>query len=480
MAKNNRGLQSRKGDEAEYEIAYASAWEIARAIRSREISSVEVTEALLKRVDQVNSTINAICVDLREQALSRAQLADEALARGEWWGAFHGVPCTVKDTFEIAGLPTTAGDPTLRDRVSSVSSPVVDRLQKAGAVIIGKTNTSMLGRDWQTYNPVFGVTNNPWDVTRTPGGSSGGSAAAVAAGLTYLCVGSDLGGSIRIPASFCGVYGHKPSFNLVPTSGHIPPYPGKTLSPLNPGVRGPLARSAADLKMALSVLGGPDAENGAGYYWSLPAGRGARLSDYRIGFVLQDSLCPVSTEAADVIATAVDALGHAGAKLQEGWPSDLLPKHQHEVYGEKLAALDSPPAGGSKDGWRTIKKQLFFDIEARATARRIWSEYFRTHDLFLLPSVFLTAFPHDHTHPMDSRRLETPEGPRPYIQLPFWGSFATIAGLPATVAPAGLTRQGLPVGIQILGPYLEDTTTIELAGKLADIIGGYHVPKSLQ
>ena len=464
-------------------IAYTSASDIARAIRSGATSSVEVTHGLLDRVDRINPALNAIAVDLRERALERARRADEALAHGEWWGPLHGVPCTVKDTFEIAGVSTTAGEPNLREHISSANAAIVDRLFKAGAIIVGKTNASRMGRDWQTYNPIYGVTNNPWDLARTAGGSSGGSGAAVAAGLSYLCVGSDLGGSIRIPASFCGVYGHKPSFNLLPTSGHIPPYPGKTLSLLNPGVRGPLARSAADLKLALSVLGGPEAESGAGYHWSLPAGRGARVCDYRIGYVLEDPVCPISPEVKNLLEGVIDALGRAGAVLQAGWPTELIPKHAHDAYDLFTTVHKRGPVrGANPDGgiWQKMKKQLFFANDARVVARKIWQEYFRTHDAFLLPAVFIPAFPHDHTQPIEERQIETPEGYRPYLHLPFWAAFATIGELPATVAPAGFTRQGLPVGIQIMGPYLEDATPIELAGRLADLIGGFEAPQVLE
>jgi amidase len=476
-------------------LAYASAFEAARAIRKGDVSSVEVTENLLKRIDQFNPSINAIAVDLRERALDRAREADHAQAHGECWGVLHGVPCTVKETFEIAGVRTTAGKPSLRDHVSSTNAPVVNRLLAAGAILVGKTNASTMGRDWQTYNSLFGVTNNPWAPTRTAGGSSGGSAAAVAAGLSYLCVGSDLGGSIRIPASFCGVYGHKPSLKLVPTSGHIPPYPGKISSDSNPGVRGPIARSAADLKIAVSVLGGPDARDGFGYSWALPAGRGARISDYRIGHVLEDPLCPLSSDIADLLAGAVEALGRAGAALESGWPSRSIPKHQHTAYrfldsGERslthdgaersyiaLEDDDEIESAANVHNWHALKKRLFFANDARLSAREIWGNYFRTHDAFLLPAVFLPAFPHDHSEPLEERQLKTPDGPRPYLHLPFWVSFATVAGLPATVAPVGFTKQGLPVGIQILGPYLEDATPIELAGRLADLIGGFCPPE---
>src|SRR5882724_3068833 len=208
------------------ELDFASALAAARAIRRGDVSSVELTTHLLGRIQQFNPKINAIVTLTAEAALERARAADEARARGEWWGPFHGVPCTVKDTFEVAGVTTTAGLPTLKSHVPARDAVVVARLRRAGAVVLGKTNVPPAAADWQSYNEVFGVSNNPWDLARTPGGSTGGGAAALAAGLTYLEPGSDLGGSIRVPAHFCGVYGHKPTLGVVPLRGHIPPPPG--------------------------------------------------------------------------------------------------------------------------------------------------------------------------------------------------------------------------------------------------------------
>src|SRR6266851_6521467 len=208
------------------ELDFASALAAARAIRRGDVSSVELTTHLLGRIQQFNPKINAIVTLTAEAALERAGAADEARARGEWWGPFHGVPCTIKDTFEVIGVRTTAGVATLKDHVSTRDAVVVARLKRAGVVILGKTNVPAAAADWQSYNDIFGQSNNPWDFARTPGGSTGGGAAALAAGLSYLEPGSDLGGSIRIPAHFCGIYGHKPSLDVVPMRGHIPPPPG--------------------------------------------------------------------------------------------------------------------------------------------------------------------------------------------------------------------------------------------------------------
>ncbi len=480
------------------ELDFVPALTAARAIRRGDVSSVELTKRILDRISQYNSKINAIVTLTPDAALARARAADEARGRGEWWGPFHGVPCTVKDTFATAGVRTTAGATRLSTHVPTKDAVVVERLRDAGAVIVGKTNVPELASDWQSYNAVFGVTNNPWDVSRTPGGSSGGEAAALAAGLTYVSVGSDIAGSIRIPAHFCGVYGHKPTLGVVPFQGHIPPLPGSPpIAPQSLVVAGPLGRSAADLKAILEVLGGPAGDDAKAYRWSLPPSRGSRLSDYRIGFVLDDPVCRVSPDVADVLTQAVDALRKAGVTAEEGWPTGVVPMEQYDTYLYLLYATygfllrddqidDMRALAAKRDGsyrsklaeaWTAPVKSLGAATGRRMAARAVWQEYFRTHDAFLLPTAFMAAFPHDHSNPLDARRLLTPTGQREYYDLLFWISFATLTGLPATTAPVGVTRAGLPVGLQIIGPYLEDATPIDIAGKLADVTGGFTRPK---
>ncbi|HUP34199.1 MAG TPA: amidase family protein [Candidatus Limnocylindria bacterium] len=478
------------------DLDFVSALDAARAIRSGQVSSVELTTRMLERIEQHNGRINAI-VALAGDPVERARAADLARSRRDWRGPFHGVPCTIKDTFEVAGITTTAGSPALRSHVPARDAAVAARLRAAGMVILGKTNVPMFAADWQTFNAVYGQTNNPWDVTRTPGGSTGGGAAALAAGLTYLEPGSDLAGSIRIPAHFCGVYGHKPSLGVVPMRGHIPPPPGISASPPStlPGA-GLLARSAADLRAALEVLGGPDGDEARAWRWSLPPARGARLADYRIGYVLDDPRGPVAPEVGAVLAAAIEALRRAGARLTEGWPPGVNAEEQFDAYYTLLAARFTGPVredqlpgfrqlADSQDGSYlaryaravTASDAHMQTVERRRrVARGVWQAYFRTHDAFLLPTALVAAFPHDHVGTPLMRVLATPRGDRPYPDLCFWISFASLAGLPATTAPIGLTPAGLPVGIQIVGPYLEDATPIDLAGRLADVIGGYRPP----
>jgi amidase len=360
------------------------------------------------------------------------------------------------------------------------------RLRAAGAVILGKTNVPAMAGDWQSYNEIFGTTNNPWDLNRTPGGSTGGGAAAVAIGLGYVSIGSDIAGSIRLPAHFCGVYGHKPTADVIPMRGHIPPPPGSPPTPPSSlFVAGFLARGAGDLKTALEVLGGPDSEEAKAYRWSLPPARRSRLADYRIGYILDDPACPVDPEIREVMAEVIRALRKAGARVDEGWPAGMHPASQYAtyVYLFNLGLPDeqeTKPEGTSETkrslGWITPYKRFSAAEQYRIAARAIWRKYFDTHDVFILPTAFMPAFPHDHSADLETRVLATSEGPRQYLDLLFWNSFATFAGLPATTAPAGFTRGRLPVGLQIIGPYLEDSTPIDLAARLAEVIGGFKAP----
>ena len=489
-------LRSRPAGAAVADLDFASAVEAARAIRRGDVSSVELVTRVLDRIARYNPKLNAIVTLTADAALERAKAADEARARQQWWGPFHGVPFTIKDTLEVAGVRTTAGSPQYASHVPARDAASVARLRGAGAVLLGKTNVPLLASDWQSYNAVFGASNNPWDVTRTPGGSTGGGAAALAAGLTFLEPGSDLAGSIRIPAHFCGVYGHKPTLGVVPQRGHIPPPPGVIVPPLSLPVIGPLARSAADLRAALQVMGGPDDEDAPAYRWSLPPARATRLSEYRIGYLIDDPACAVSADEREVLVRAIDGVRAAGVKLEEGWPKGVEPILQWDTYLTLLhatfaAGLTDDQIDGlrrraeNQDGSYAAKQALAMTAPPRflaradglrMRARALWQDYFATHDAFLMPTAFVPAFLHDHTPSILDRLLMTPAGPRSYMDLTFWISFATLTGLPATTAPVGLTRGNLPVGIQIVGPYLEDATPIDIAGRLADVLGGFRPP----
>jgi amidase len=317
-----------------HDLDFASALRAAEAIRSKEISSVELTRLIFERIDRYNPQLNAFAYELREEALSQARNADEAQSRGKSLGVFHGVPVHVKECFGVAGHPCTWGLLAFRDSKAAKNSEVVDRLLRAGAVLIGATNVPVALHDWQSYNPIYGTTNNPWDLKRTPGGSSGGSAAALAAGLGYLSVGTDLAASVRVPASFCGIYGHKPTLDLVSSKGSLP---GGSSRP--PGfstllhVSGPMARSAADLLAVLKVLGGPVGWDAKAWKWELPPARGRSLREFRVGYVLNDPIAPPTPEVEAVLEKAIQSLERTGAKLKPGWPpgvqsADLLDNYR--------------------------------------------------------------------------------------------------------------------------------------------------------
>lgn len=439
-------------------------------LRRREVSSRELTERLLARIDEVNPAINAV-VELRhEAALEEAAAADRALAHGVT-RPLHGVPMTIKESFNVAGLHTTWGNPVFKDYVADSDATVVQRLKRAGAIIVGKTNVHFMLADFgQTANELFGVTNNPWDPARTPGGSTGGGAAALSAGMTFLEYGSDLVGSIRIPASFCGVYGLKPSVEIVPLSGFQPPGPPPGPSEMTyMSAVGPLARSAADLRTALKVTAGPEPPAANAYSWTLSRPRHTRLADYRVGVVLDHERAPVSSDVAAVLSNAVDALTRAGAKVVAGWPEGVDPVRQWESFGFHVSlffAFQQPDQG-------VAKLSEFIDHETRRmSARAAWSRYFDDVDVFFCPTNFTPAFPHDG-RPFEERTIATPEGERPYDNQTFWVSHASLPGLPAVVAPIGRTPGGLPVGAQIIGPLYEDDTALTFSELLGEVIGGY-------
>jgi amidase len=452
-------------------MLFQSASAAAELVRRGEVSSRELTEVLLARIDAVNPAINAV-VELRaEAAVQEAAAADKAIADGEI-GPLLGVPMTVKEALNVAGLHTTWGNPAFADYVADWDATVVRRLKEAGAIVVGKTNAHFMLADFgQTANEVYGVTNNPWDTSRAPGGSSGGGAAAVSAGLTFLEYGSDLVGSIRIPASFCGIYGLRPSVRLVPLTGLQPPGPppGPSEMTYMPAV-GPLARSAGDLRSALQVTAGPEPPEARAYAWTLSPPRHTRLEDFRVGVVLDHECAPVSSEVAGPLSDAVDALGRVGATVVEGWPEGVDHVGHYEAFGFHVDLFFAFQGEGSA----TLSE--FIEHEGmRMSARAASIRYFEDVDVFLCPTNFTPAFPHD-TRPFEERTITTPEGERPYDDQVFWISHAPLAGLPAVAAPIGRTPAGLPVGAQIVGPLYEDDTALTFAELLGDVVGGYEPP----
>jgi amidase len=487
-------IQRPKATASKFDPNFGTAGQAARAIRSGAISVRELTEHTYQRIRKYNPRINAFVTLLEEHAMLRDKQADEALAARQTWGPLHGVPILIKDGFSTASVRTTAGSKIFEKYVPKEDAVAVARLKKAGAIIIGKTNVPEFLADWQSYNQVAGTTNNPWDLTRTPGGSTGGGAAGLAAGLGFLELGSDIGGSIRVPSHFCGVYGHKPTLDVVPLEGHIPPPPG-ALAPAELPVAGPLARNAQDLLVELEIIAGPALPEAIAYRWSLPPARKANLKDYRIGYVLDDPFCPVDVPVAEVISQAIERLRKHGVTLAEGWPKGVDPRATFENYFQLLAAFFSltlPDAqfkqmqeslsravGPEKlwaEGVTSLHREWLVLSGKRLKAREIWQEYFKTNDVFLMPTNFVAAFPHDHSQNQFQRVLATSRGQREYMDQLCWISFATLTGCPATVAPVGRTRGGLPVGIEIMGPFMEDATPIRVADLMSSVVGGFEAP----
>jgi amidase len=480
------------------DIAFRSATQLAAAIRAKEIGSRELLDHYIRRIERFNPTINAVVTFDLERARQRADAADAALARGDTWGPLHGVPMTIKDCIETAGIRTTAGAEMLAQHVPSADAPAVGRLLAAGAVVFGKTNLPTFAMDVQSYNPIFGTTNNPWDTTRAPGGSSGGAAAALATGMTGLELGSDIGGSIRNPAHYCGVYGHKPTHGVVPLRGHIPGPPG-TLSEADIGVIGPLARSADDLALALDIVAGPDADRAVAWRLELPPPRRAALRDYKVAAWLDDPGCPIDRAVMQRYQATVDALRKAGATVNErarpgfdfadahrtylsllyAATSAGVPPDQFQQFAEtanQLAPGDESPLARYARGTTQRHRDWLVVNEMRQRLRLRWAELFQEYDVLLCPITPTAAIPHDHSEPLPARTIQVNGATRPYLDQIAWAGVIGMAYLPATMAPVGRTTSGLPVGIQIAGAYLEDRTTIDLARRLADIIGGFEIP----
>lgn len=428
-----------------------TAGEIAERIRTAKVTSREVTEQMLARI-AADTEVNAVVEVRPEYALAAADQADAAVTEGRELGPLHGVPMTVKDCFNVAGLHTTWGNPAYAEYVAERDATVVERLQRAGAIVVGKSNVhAMLADFGQTVNEVYGRTSNPADLGRTPGGSSGGAAAALAAELTYLEYGSDLVGSIRLPAAYCGVYGLKPTNGLVPQRGfQVPGTPDLPSELPNLSTIGPLARSADDLRTALRVTGGPEAP----YSWELRPPRQRDLRDFRVGVVTDHPAAPVSSEVGDALSGTIDRLARSGAKIVEGWPDEVDAGEQAEEFGRQVGLFFA--LHGSEPTPMTVDELLATE-RGRMIARAKWQRYFEDVDVFLCPTSFTVAFPHGS---------QTIDG-QPYDTQVFWIAPASLTGHPALSMPIGRTTDGLPVGGQVIGPWHEDDTAITFAELLA-------------
>lgn len=477
------------------DIVFLSATELAQRIADKQISSEELLKLYLERVDEHNAALNAIVVDVREEALAQARDADAALARGETRGPFHGVPMTIKESYNLAGTPTTWGNPAWKENIAGEDAVPVQRFKNAGAIVFGKTNVPLSLADFQSYNDVYGTTNNPYDHERGPGGSSGGSAAALAAGLTGLETGSDIGGSIRNPAHFCGVFGHKPTWNLLWMRGHSGPGDIRALPDIS--VIGPLARSAVDLETAVRVLAGPDDIAARGYRLQLPELGDGGLGNLKVAVWRDDEICPVSKEVGRRIDLVTQLFKDAGAAVDDSARPAFTSEHSHRVYQHLLQATmatrmadkdyrglqkrvaDLDPADdGAPAAVLRAQVSTFRDWsaqnEARHKLRWQWHDFFKHYDVLLAPIMPTPAFRHDH-RPFGERTIQVDDMEYPYFQQVFWAGLTGVAYLPSTVVPTGLTDDGLPIGVQIVGPEYSDLVTIGVA-RLLEAAGCQFVP----
>ena len=468
------------------DLAFCSATELAEKIKNKEISAMELLHHYLQRVDKYNAEINAIVVDIREQAEQSAEATDHAIANGDTLGPLAGVPMTVKESYNVAGTPTTWGNPEWRDNVPEEDAESIKKLKSIGLNIFGKTNVPLSLADFQSYNDVYGTTNNPYDLTRTPGGSSGGSAAALAAGLTGIETGSDIGGSIRNPAHYCGVFGHKPTYELLWMRGHTPP--GDVRSSSDISVIGPLARSATDLRTALLAMAGPDEIKQRGFTLNLPEWQRRTLKGVKVAVWRNDENAPVAKEVEARVDLVAQALADAGAIIHTDVRPDFDPAHSHDTYQNLLQstmAMRMPDAeydslkdyvaelspNDNSQGAKVLRaqvasfKQWGAANEARHHLRWHWHEFFKNYDVLLTPMMATAAFPHDHRK-FSERTLMVDNQERPYFEQVFWAGLTGVTYLPSTVIPTGLNNDGLPIGVQIVGREYDDLITIGIAREL--------------
>jgi amidase len=484
---------------AKSQWSFKTAVELSAALKAKQVSAVELAQDAIDRIERHDAKINAICVRDFERGLAAAQAADAALARGET-KPLLGLPLTIKESYNIAGLPTTWGFPAQKDFKPAEDALTIVRVKDAGGVILGKTNVPIGLGDWQSHNDIYGITNNPFDLGRTPGGSSGGSSAALAAGYGPLSLGSDIGGSLRVPAFHCGVYAHKPSHNLVPSRGHTtPPFAAIPID-RDMAVVGPMARGAADLSLLLDVMAGPDPlDAGIAYKLALPPPRHDDLKSFRVLVVESHPLLPPDKDVGGAIERLAGNLAKAGVKISSDSP--LLPDFGQSTrlymrrllsflgtffQPEVIAGAKAMAGQLSPDDDSLVAERLrgitqshsgwVLDDGARARLRAQWHQLFKSFDAVICPIMPTPAYPHDHSPEQEKRRISIDGKDHVYPDQLAWPGIATLPGLPATAIPLGLSPSGLPVGVQIVGPWLEDRTPLRLAELIEREFGGFVPP----
>ena len=478
-------------------LPFRSATQLSQLLTQKKISSCELLDIYLLQIDRYNAAYNAVIALDIQAARSVAQGVDDHRARGQEVGALAGLPMTIKDSFEVVGMPTACGLPPLAKYHAERDADAVKRLRAAGAVVFGKTNVPAGLCDWQTDNPVYGLTRNPWNSERTAGGSSGGSTAALAAGLTALELGSDFAGSNRVPAHFCGVFGHRASYGIIPFRGHIPPMPG-SLRPPEMAVVGPLARSAADLRLALDVLAGPSDPASTAWRLALPSSRHERLAEFRVAVWTGGGSYRVDEGYLQAIDAFVEAVRPLVASVTRAVPPfhvvddyDLYLKSVFAIVGRHWPiGLDDPKcepalpdARDYADRARRYVDATFTEwsvlLDRRERLAQAFGEFFRSYDVLLCPAAMGVAFPHDTDGPQLLRSTMVSGRPQSYLDNFAWPSIAACASLPVTVMPTGRLVEGLPAGVQIIGPALEDHTTLHFAELVETHVGGFVAPPAV-
>lgn len=482
------------------EWSWLPAEALTAALRAGEVTSVELTEAAIARIEQEDKSINAICVPDFDRAREAARAADQAREHGED-RPLLGIPVTVKESYNIAGLPTTWGMPEHADYRPAEDAVQVARLKDAGAVVLGKTNVPLMLGDWQSFNELYGTTRNPYDHSRTPGGSSGGSAAALAAGFGALSIGSDLNGSLRVPAHFCGIYAHKPTPGLVPTRGMVPPAGQALPSESDLAVAGPMARAARDLAMLFDVMAGPDPLTlGLAYELALPPARHERLGDFRVLVLDEHPIIATGSAVRAGVNRVADALADAGAQVERHSPqlpdlseaaslhaelisADIGARFPAAMYEEMRAHAATLEEGDRSyeaawlRGMVCSHRDWLGANNRREALRRDWRTFFADFDVVVCPVSPTPAFGHDHALNRMEQRIDIDGVAHPYNLQGSWLGLATTPGLPATAIPAGQSPAGLPTGVQLIGPRFEDRTPLRLAELLEQTVGGFQAPR---
>lgn len=444
------------------ELCALPARELATRLRAGQLTAVEALDAHLARIDKHNPQLNAVVSVDAGRARRQAEEADTALRRRAALGPLHGVPMTIKDAYDVAGLRTTVGTPVL-DRVPDRDSTVAARLRAAGAIILGHTNVPPWLADYRSDNPIFGRTSNPWDTTRTSGGSSGGAAAALAAGMTPLEIGSDLAGSIRLPAHFCGVYALKTTEHRVPATGHLRPPAGGVRPVRIMGSHGPMARDLDDLELALSIIAGPDGEDGDAPPVPLGARRPASVGELRLAVAPTLPGATIQKALRQQVERVAGAASDAGAAVEERLPDVDWPA-MNELFVKLLFTITGVFDPGSElpDEQRTLAWYLTA-LERRDRFIGLWQEFFADIDALILPPAQTVAFAHDEPgHDAEGLLL----------------AFANLTGLPGLVVPAGVDGAGLPVGVQLIGPLWSEMRLLAIAHALEEdgILPGFQAP----